>query len=264
GMERIFGPFFRRFNRLFQTGSKNYSRGVANILSHKLGTLIVYALLLAATFVVFRVVPPGFVPLQDKQYLVSFAQLPQGATLDRTEKVIREMSEIAMKEPGVESAVSFPGLSINGFINNPSTGIVFVTLKPFEERTSSNLSGVSISDSLQKKFSYINDAYISIFPPPPVQGLGTIGGFKLQIEDRADLGYNALDNALQNAMAKAKKWPELQGIFSSFKNNTPQLYVELDRTKAMQLGVDVQDVFDTLQIYLGSLYINDFNKFGRV
>jgi len=263
GMERVLGPFFRRFNRVFQTSSKNYSRGVGNILSHKLGAVAIYALLLAATFVVFRIVPPGFVPLQDKQYLVSFAQLPQGATLDRTEKVIREMSDIAMKEPGVESAVAFPGLSINGFINSPSAGIVFVTLKPFEERTSPNLSGFAISQKLQAKFAGIADAVIAIFPPPPVNGLGTIAGFKLQVEDRTDQGNEALNRVMGEIQAKAAKTPGLMMVFSNFNIRVPQLEAQVDRIKAMQLGVEVQDIFDTMQTYLGSIYVNDFNRFGR-
>ena len=263
GMDKILGPFFRRFNRVFQTGSKNYSRGVGNILSHKLGAIAVYALLLAATFVVFRVVPPGFVPLQDKQYLVSFAQLPQGATLDRTEKVIREMSDIAMKEPGVESAVAFPGLSINGFINSPSAGIVFVTLKPFEERTTRDLSGFAISQKLQAKFAGIGDAVIAIFPPPPVNGLGTIAGFKLQVEDRTDQGNETLNGVIGEIQAKAAKTPGLMGVFSNFNIRVPQLDAHVDRIKAMQLGVEVQDIFDTMQTYLGSIYVNDFNRFGR-
>jgi multidrug efflux pump len=263
GMDKILGPFFRRFNRVFQTGSKNYSRGVGNILSHKLGAIAVYALLLAATFVVFRVVPPGFVPLQDKQYLVSFAQLPQGATLDRTEKVIREMSDVAMKEPGVESAVAFPGLSINGFINSPSAGIVFVTLKPFEERTTRDLSGFAISQKLQAKFAGIGDAVIAIFPPPPVNGLGTIAGFKLQVEDRTDQGNEALNRVMGEIQAKAAQTPGLMAVFSNFNVRVPQLEARVDRIKAMQLGVEVQDIFDTMQTYLGSIYVNDFNRFGR-
>jgi multidrug efflux pump len=263
GMEKVLGPFFRRFNRVFQIGSKNYSRGVGNILSHKLGAVAIYALLLAATFVVFRVVPPGFVPLQDKQYLVSFAQLPQGATLDRTEKVIREMSDIAMKEPGVESAVAFPGLSINGFINSPSAGIVFVTLKPFEQRTTADLSGFAISQKLQAKFAGIGNAMIAIFPPPPVNGLGTIAGFKLQVEDRTDQGNEALDRVMGEIQAKAAKTPQLMAVFSNFNIRVPQLEASIDRIKAMQLGVEVQDIFDTMQTYLGSIYVNDFNRFGR-
>ncbi len=262
-MDFVLGPFFRLFNRVFQRSSQYYGGGVGRIVSWKALTFLVYLLLLATTYFFFQAVPPGFVPVQDKQYLVSFAQLPDGANLERTEKVIRQMSDIALKEPGVESAVAFPGLSINGFINSSSAGIVFVTLKPFEERTTPDLSGIAISHKLQQKYGSVKDAFIAIFPPPPVQGLGTIGGFKLQVEDRTDLGYEALDTAMKAVEGKAMQAPELAGVFTSYKINVPQLFVDLDRTKVMQLGVDVQDVFDTMQIYLGSLYINDFNKFGR-
>jgi multidrug efflux pump len=263
GMDAVLGPFFRRFNRVFQVGSNGYGRGVGGILSHKLGAVAIYAALLAATVLVFRTVPPGFVPLQDKQYLVSFAQLPQGATLDRAEQVIRQMSEIALKEPGVESAVAFPGLSINGFINSPSAGIVFETLKPFEERKSPALSGFAISQKLQAKFAGIGGAVIAVFPPPPVNGLGTIAGFKLQVEDRTDQGNQALNQVMADIRAKAAKAPQLAGVFSNFSIGVPQLNAHLDRTKAMQLGIEVQDVFDTMQTYLGSIYVNDFNRFGR-
>ncbi|HWK47609.1 MAG TPA: multidrug efflux RND transporter permease subunit [Stellaceae bacterium] len=262
-VDRLFGGFFKQFNRFFHRSSVVYGSGVNRMLKGKSVAILAYLLLLGAAYVGFQRVPPGFVPVQDKQYLVSFAQLPDGATLDRTEKVIRQMSDIALKEPGVESAVAFPGLSINGFINSASAGIVFVTLKPFEDRKSADLSGFAISHKLQQKYAGVQDAFIAIFPPPPVQGLGTIGGFKLQVEDRADLGYEALDAAMKQVVAKARQTPELAGIFTSYEINVPQLYADLDRTKAQQLGVDVQDVFDTMQIYLGSLYINDFNRFGR-
>jgi multidrug efflux pump len=173
------------------------------------------------------------------------------------------MNEIALKQPGVEHAIAFPGLSINGFTNSSNAGIVFVSLKPFEERTTPNLSGGAIAMQLNQKFAGIQDAFIAMFPPPPVQGLGTTGGFKLQIEDRAGLGYQALDAANKAFLAKAHQTPELAGLFSSFQINVPQLFADLDRAKAEQLGVSVTDVFDTLQIYLGSLYVNDFNAFGR-
>src|SRR5690606_14909058 len=222
-----------------------------------------YLALIAAAFGVMKAVPSGFVPAQDKQYLIGFAQLPDGATLDRTEDVIRRMSEIAMKHPGVESAVAFPGLSIAGFTNSASAGIVFATLKPFKERHSAELSGPAIAMSLNQQFAGIKDAFIAMFPPPPVSGLGTVGGFKLQIEDRAGLGYDALDAATNAFMAKAAQSPEITGLFTSFQVNVPQLYAEIDRTRARQLGVAVTDIFETMQIYLGSLYVNDFNKFGR-
>jgi multidrug efflux pump len=263
GMDKVLGPFFRGFNRVFQAGSSGYGRGVRNILSHKAAAVGIYVVLLAMTVFVFRAVPPGFVPLQDKQYLVSFAQLPQGATLERTEKVIRDMSDIAMREPGVQSAVAFPGLSINGFINSPSAGIVFVTLKPFEERTTPDLSGFAISQKLQMKYAGIRDATIAIFPPPPVNGLGQIAGFKLQVEDRTDQGDAVLARVMGEIQGKAAKTPGLFAVFSNFNIGVPQLYAHVDRTKAMQLGVEVQDIFDTMQTYLGSIYVNDFNRFGR-
>jgi multidrug efflux pump len=263
GMEKVLGPFFNQFNRLFHAGSGQYGRGVSGILARKSRAVMVYGALLVATVVGFRAVPPGFVPIQDKMYLVSFAQLPEGATLDRTESVIRKMSDIAAKEPGVDHAVAFPGLSINGFINSPSAGIVFVTLKPFDQRKSANLSGNAIAQRLQAKFAGINDAIIAIFPPPPVQGLGTIGGFKLEVEDRTDQGDVALNQVMAQVQMKAAKNPALQGVFSNFNTGVPQLFAHLDRTKAMQLGVSVQDVFDTMQTYLGSIYVNDFNRFGR-
>jgi len=263
GMDKTLGWFFRGFNRFFSRSSDAYGGGVRRILSRKTLMMAVYLVLVGLTAVLFRTVPGGFVPGQDKQYLVGFAQLPDAATLDRTEDVIRQMSEIALKHPGVQSAIAFPGLSINGFTNSSNAGIVFVTLKPFEERKDKSLGGAAIAMQLNGQFSGIKEAFIAMFPPPPVQGLGTIGGFKLQIEDRAGLGYKALNDATQAFMAKAGAAPELAGMFSSFQVNVPQLYADIDRTKARQLGVAVTDVFDTLQIYLGSSYVNDFNKFGR-
>lgn len=263
GMDKVFGRFFAGFNRLFSRGSENYSRGVKGAISRKAIMLGVYLVLVLATAGLFKAVPSGFVPGQDKQYLIGFAQLPDGATLDRTEDVIRKISDIAMKQPGVEHAIAFPGLSINGFTNSSNSGIVFLSLKPFDERRSADLSAGAIAGQLNGKFGGIQEAFIAMFPPPPVQGLGTTGGFKLQLEDRGSLGYAALDAATKAFMAKAYQTPELAGMFSSFQVNVPQLYADIDRTKARQLGVPVTDVFDTMQIYLGSLYANDFNKFGR-
>jgi multidrug efflux pump len=255
--------FFRAFNRYFGTASQAYGRGVTRVLSRKAVMMGVYLVLVAATGLLFKAVPGGFVPGQDKQYLIGFAQLPDGATLDRTEDVVRRMGEIVLKHPGVEHAVSFPGLSINGFTNSSNSGIVFAALKSFDERKSPQLSGGAIAGQLNQQFGAIPDAFIALFPPPPVQGLGTTGGFKLQLEDRASLGYAALDTATKGFLAKAYQTPELAGIFSSYQVNVPQLYADVDRTKARQLGVPITEVFDAMQIYLGSLYVNDFNKFGR-
>jgi multidrug efflux pump len=262
-MDKTLGWFFRGFNRFFGRSSEAYGGGIRRILSRKAAMMAVYLVLVGLTAVLFRTVPSGFVPGQDKQYLVGFAQLPDAATLDRTEDVIRKMSEIALKHPGVQTAIAFPGLSINGFTNSSNAGIVFVTLKPFEERKDPSMAGAAIAMQLNGQFASIKEAFIAMFPPPPVAGLGTIGGFKLQIEDRAGLGYKALDEATKAFMAKAAAAPEIAGLFSSFQVNVPQLYADIDRTKARQLGVAVTDVFETLQIYLGSSYVNDFNKFGR-
>jgi multidrug efflux pump len=255
--------FFRGFNKYFGVAAAAYSRSVGGVLSRKSLMMGIYVALLLVTGVLFRAVPDGFVPQQDKQYLIGFAQLPDGATLDRTEDVMRRMGEIMMKQPGVENAVGFPGLSINGFTNSSNSGIVFAALKSFDERKHPSLSGGAIAGQLNKQFAAIQDAFIVIFPPPPVQGLGTTGGFKLYLEDRASLGYEALDQATKAFLMKAYQTPELAGLFSTYQVNVPQLYADIDRTKARQLGVPVTDVFETMQIYLGSLYVNDFNKFGR-
>ncbi|WP_088347075.1 MULTISPECIES: efflux RND transporter permease subunit [Rhodomicrobium] len=259
----IFGWLFRGFNAVFRHGSERYSGGVRRIISHRVMVMAVYALMLASTVVLFRTVPPGFVPGQDKQYLVGFAQLPDGATLDRTEEVIRRMGDIALKQPGVTHAVAFPGLSINGFTNSSNSGIVFAVLAPFEERKTPELSGGAIAMQLNQKYAAIQDAFIAMFPPPPVQGLGQIGGFKFNIEDRAGQGYEALNEVTKAFLAKAATAPEITGLFSSFQVNVPQLFADVDRTRARQLGVPLTEIFDALQIYLGSLYVNDFNKFGR-
>ena len=262
-LDATLGWLFRGFNAVFHRGTTAYTGGVKGVLSRKAAGFGVYLVLIAAAFGVLKAVPSGFVPAQDKQYLIGFAQLPDGATLDRTEEVIRRMSEIAMKHPGVEHAVAFPGLSIAGFTNSSSAGIVFATLKPFKDRRAPELAGPAIAMALNGEYSGIKDAFIAMFPPPPVSGLGTVGGFKLQIEDRVGLGYAALDQAKAAFLAKAAQAPELTGLFTSFQINVPQLYAEIDRTRARQLGVAVTDIFDTMQIYLGSLYVNDFNRFGR-
>jgi len=263
-MNRLFGGFFRGFNKVFKRGSTAYGRGVRGVLGHRTMMLGVYAVLVGATVLVTQIVPGGFVPAQDKEYLIAFAQLPTGATLDRTERVIREMGDIVAQQPGVEHAVAFPGLSVNGFTNSSSAGIVFVSLKPFKDRGSRALSAGAIAGALNQKFGGIKDAFVAVFPPPPVLGLGTLGGFKLQLEDRGALGYTQLEKATEAFIKRAQTAPELGPLFTSYQINVPQLNVDLDRVKAKQLGIPVTDVFQTMQVYLGSLYVNDFNRFGRV
>jgi len=263
GIERAFGWLFHPFNRLFHRGSERYVGGVRRVLGKGKLALVVYAGLIGLTWLGFSHVPTGFVPSQDKQYLVAFAQLPDAASLDRSENVIRRMSAIALKQPGVEHAVAFPGLSINGFTNSTNSGIVFVTLKPFEDRRSADLSAGAIAGALNQKFAGIQDAYIAVFPPPPVMGLGTIGGFRMQIEDRSDRGFDELYKQTQELIAASRKEPALAGLFSSFQVAVPQVDADVDREKAKAEGVNLGDVYQTMQAYLGSLYVNDFNRFGR-
>jgi multidrug efflux pump len=262
-LNRLLGGFFGPFNRFFARFSARYVGLVGRVVRAAGVALFIYGGLIGLTYLGFAHTPSGFVPPQDKQYLVAFAQLPDAATLDRTEAVIRRMSEAALKQPGVEHAVAFPGLNINGFTNSPNSGIVFVTLKPFDERKSKDLTASAITAALNQQYGKIQDAFIAVFPPPPVNGLGTIGGFRMQIEDRGGLGFEELYKQTQNLIAKGNQTPELQGLFSSFQVNVPQVDADVDREKAESQGVSVQGLFDTMQVYLGSLYINDFNAFGR-
>ncbi|MEM6583315.1 MAG: multidrug efflux RND transporter permease subunit [Pseudomonadota bacterium] len=263
-LNKLFGVWlFAPFNRLFKRSANLYQSGIQKLARYSVVVLLIYGGLMGLTWLQFDSTPTGYVPTQDKQYLVSFAQLPEAASLDRTDEVIREMSRLALDHPGVESAVAFPGLNINGFTNSTSSGIVFVTLKPFDERNDPVLSAGSIAESLNGQYRAIQDAFIAIFPPPPVQGLGTIGGFKLQIQDRNNLGYDALFNITQEVAQKANGDPALAGVFSTFQIGVPQLDLDVDRIKAKRQGIAINDAFDTLQIYLGSMYANDFNLFGR-
>ncbi|MBS0288869.1 MAG: efflux RND transporter permease subunit [Proteobacteria bacterium] len=259
-MDDKLGWLFRPFNHYFKVGAQAYHERVTGILKHKTLTMGIYLLLIGITVLIFKQVPMGYIPAQDKQYLIGFAQLPEGASLDRTEDVIRRMSDIVLKTSGVEHAVEFAGLSINGFSVSSNAGIVFVTLKPFKER---KFSAQEIAQQLNGQFAAIQDAFVMLLPPPPILGLGTTGGFKLQIEDRGELGDEALFQVVQAIQGQAWQTPGLAGVFSGFQINVPQLYVDVDRTKAKQLGIPISSIFDTMQIYLGSLYVNDFNKFGR-
>lgn len=263
-LDKLFGRFvFRPFNRLFARGGQSYGKAVAKIIRFGGITGVLYLGLLGLTGGIFANTPTGYVPQQDKQYLVAFAQLPDAASLERTEAVIKQMSDIALKHPGVAHSVAFPGLSINGFTNSPNAGIVFTPLKDFSERQDPSLSAGAIAADLNAQFAGIQDAFIAIFPPPPVQGLGTIGGFRLQLEDKANLGYEELYKVTMAVQMKAWQTPALAGVFSGYQVNVPQLDLDVDRAKAKAQGVSLDNLFATLQGYLGGTYANDFNQFGR-
>jgi len=262
-IDKGLGWIFRPFNRFFERASHRYVDGVAVAVKRTPLVLVLFAGLIVLTAWSFWRMPTGFVPAQDKYYLVGIVQLPSGSSLDRTDAVTKQMVDIALKEPGVETVVSFPGLSVNGFVNMPNTAVMFAMLKPFEERVDAGLSAQKIAGSLNQKYMGLREGFVGIFPPPPVPGLGVIGGYKLMIEDRAGRGYSELEAATQKFLAEARKQPELAGLFTSYQTNVPQLDVDVDRARAKWLGLDLGHVFSTLQANLGSVYVNDFNAFGR-
>ena len=263
-LNKLFGRWlFKPFNRVFDRGAKGYEKLVKKLIRMSFIVMIGYVALVGGTIKLFDAVPGGFIPQQDKQYLVAIAQLPDAASLDRTEDVLRQMQQIALEVPGVANTVAFPGLSVNGFTNSPNSGIVFTPLDAFEDRTDPSKSAMAIAAQLNQRFAAIDEAFVAVFPPPPIQGLGTTGGFKLQIEDRANKGFEALFNSLQTVIGKAQQDPALMGLYSSFRIQVPQMDIDIDREQALIQGIPLDEVFNALQIYLGSVYVNDFNMFGR-
>ena len=265
GLDAVLGWFFRGFNKFFDRAARLYGWAVGRLLRVSVVVVVlVYLGLVWLTGVVFSKVPTGFIPQQDKQYLVAFGQLPDGASLERTEKVIKRMAEIARETPGVVASVSFPGLSINGFVNSSNSGIAFISLDDFENRKTTETSGAAIAKKIQARlFAEIPDALVIVVSPPAVNGLGSSGGFRLQIQDRGNLGYSELYRVTQEVLAKARQHPSISTPFSTFQVNVPQLFADVNRVKAKAQGVNLQELYATLQIYLGSLYVNDFNRFGR-
>jgi hydrophobe/amphiphile efflux-1 (HAE1) family protein len=265
GINRVLGRFFALFNRVFERASDGYGHGVRRITAIRGTVLGIFVLLLICTWGIFQIVPGGFIPPQDKQYLIGIVQLPDAASLDRTESVVRRMSQLAKETPGVDHVIGFSGLSVQGFVNLSNTAVLFFPLKPFGERTTKELSAGAIAGALNRKFSAIQEAVIFAVPPPPVQGLGTTGGFKLYIQDRSAHGYDELARVTNEVLNKARQQHELNpyATYTTFQNNVPQLFADVDRVKAKRQGVPLSNVFDTLQAYLGSVYINDFNRFGR-
>jgi len=265
GMDGVFGGFFRWFNRWFGRRSEGYGRSVTRILQRKTIAMIVYAGLLTLTVLLFTRIPSGFVPAPDKQYLIGIAQLPAGASLDRTEAVIRRMSDIALKVPGIVDAVAFPGLSIAGFSAAPNEGIVFFALDDFEKRRKRDLSKSAILGKVNGAIQQIEGARMFVVPPPAVDGLGNAGGFKIQVQDKRGLGEQALFGAVWGTLGQVYGNPK-SGIstpYSTYDINVPQLYANVDRVRAKQMGINLGDIYDTMQVNLGSLYINDFTRFGK-
>ncbi|UYG04500.1 efflux RND transporter permease subunit [Halomonas sp. LR3S48] len=256
----LFGWLFRPFNRFFGASSERYQRGVTRSLRRRGVVFAVYALLLVGTGTMFQLVPGGFIPTQDKMYLIGGAKLPEGASLDRTEAVIRRMTDLALETDGVSSAVAFPGLNPLQFTNTPNTGTVFFGLDPFEARSR---SAEEIVAELNGKFGGLQEAFSFAFTPPAILGIGSGSGFSLFIQDRAGLGYGELQQAVDGFSGALMQAPGMGYPITSYQSNVPQLDLHVDRVKAKTQGVALTDLFETLQVYLGSVYVNDFNRFGR-
>ena len=258
-IDRLFGWLFRPFNRLFQTGSHRYQGAVSKALGRRGAVFVVYAVLLVATGLMFKAVPPGFIPTQDKGYLIAGVKLPEGASIARTDALLRQVTDIAMKTEGVEHTISFPGLNALQFTNTPNTGVAFLSLKPFGERR----SAAEINAEINQKIAGLQEGFSFSMMPPPILGLGNGNGYQLFVEDRSGAGFGALQNAVQAMQGTVAQTPGMSFPITSYQANVPQLDAEVDRVKAKAQGVPLTELFDTLQTYLGSAYVNDFNQFGR-
>ena len=260
----LLGWLFRLFNKGFDYTTNGYGKAVSVFCRRAVIVMVIYGGLLMLTGKVFQTVPSGFIPGQDQGYLLAFAQLPDGASLDRTQKVITEAGRLAREVPGVKATVEFPGFNPLVGANLSNAGAMYISLNDFSDREhDANKSANAIMGQIYGKFAAITDARVLVLPPPPVSGLGNSGGFKMMIQDRTSLGLNPLAGTAFRMMVNGSQTPGLAAAFTTFTTNVPQLQVDVDRTKAKSMGVALSDVYETLQICLGSLYVNDFNRFGR-
>ncbi len=262
-LARPVAAFFEGFNRGFEWLSERFGRLTARLIRLSGMMLVAYALLIGLTGWQFSRAPTGFIPELDQGYLITVLQLPPGASLARTDAVVRKATQIILETPGVEHAVAFSGLDGATLTNAPNAGAIFTPMKPFAEREAQGLSANAILASLRQRLSTIEDAFVITIAPPPVAGIGNAGGFKMMLQDQAGLGPAALQAAAQDLAAKANQTPGLVGVFSPFSAGTPTVFADIDRVKAEKLGVSPDKVFEAMQVYLGSAYINDFNYLGR-
>ena len=260
----VLGKFFGAFNRFFDWVTQAYGKTVGWCLRLSAIALVVYVGLLGLTGLGMARIPSGFVPIQDKGYLIANVQLPDSASLERTVEAIAKVEQIALETPGVAHTVAIPGQSFVLNANSSNYGSLFIPLKPFHERKGAEESGEGILKRLRTRLAQeVPEARVLVFGPPAVRGLGNAGGFKLMVEATGDVNYDALQAQADNLAAKGNQQPGLVGLFDGFRARTPQLYVDVDREKVKTTGAPLTDVFDALQAYLGSYYVNDFNRFGR-
>jgi multidrug efflux pump subunit AcrB len=260
----VLGFLFGGFNRWFDRMTSLYGRGVGRTLRLSTMVLVIYAGLLGMTCWQFQRTPTGFIPQQDKGYLLLNVQLPDSASVERTQRAMARIERLAHEMPGVEHTVGLSGQSLVLNANAPNLGSMYILLKPFEERHDTKLSADAIAKSLEERCrEEVRGAIVSAFGAPPIDGLGTTGGFKLIVEDRGNLGLDQLQRFSEKVVAAGNKTDGLTGLFNSSGANTPWLWLEIDRTKCAFHGVQVSDIFNTLQVYLGSYYVNNFNEYGR-
>jgi len=258
------GAFFNLFNRVFDFSSRAYAGIVRRAVRIGALVLVLYVGLIGLTWYGFKIVPTGFVPPQDQGYFIIAGQLPDGASLARTDAVVQQITKIALETPGIRSAVAFVGFSGATRTNNTNAAAVFVGLEDARDRAKRGLQADVLLADLRHRLGVIDEGFVFAIPPPPVPGIGSGGGFKMQIQDRGGAGLRALATVVEEVVAKANATPGLVQVFSTFRADSPQLFVDIDRTKATMLGVPISSVFETLQTYLGSTYVNDFNYLGRV
>jgi multidrug efflux pump len=262
-MSAPFTMFFDGFNKVFERLSSGYGLLTRRLLRVSVVMLLIYGGLIGLTYLQFARAPSGFIPPLDRGYFIAAISLPPGASLDRTDATVRRASEILLSRPGVGHAVSFAGFDGATFTNAPNSGVVFVTLKPFEERVKAGLRTDAILNDLRAQMQALREAFVLVIPPPSVPGIGTGGGFKLYVQDRAGRGPRALEQAVGGILGPANHTPGLVQVFTLFNTSTPQIYADIDRTKAEMLGVPITRFFDSLSTYMGSTYVNDFNILGQ-
>src|SRR5437764_2172395 len=259
-IERLLGWLFRPFNRFFKASSDTYQGAVSRTLGRRGVVFVVYVVLLAATGLMFNAVPRGFIPTQDKLYLIAGVKLPEGSSLERTDAVLQRMMDVALGTDGVAHVIGLTGFNPTQQTNTPNYAVAFPILKPFNER---HRSAKEIAADIQAEIAKIKEGFAFVLNPPPVLGLGQGAGYSLFVEDRVDAGYGALQQAANALQTAAAKTPGMGFPFVGYQSNVPQLDIQVDRVKAKAQGVALTNLFETLQVYLGSSYVNDFNLFGR-
>ncbi len=263
-LDRLFGWFFNAFNHFFERFSGAYAKLVGRLIRITAVVLILYVALNGFNFLAFAKVPAGFIPPQDQGYLILYSQLPDAASVSRSKAVVKQASDIITSTEGVEHVVGYAGWSLLSGSSQSNVATMFARLESFEQRAGDpNKEVDAVIKNLQQRLAQIPDAYTAVFAPPPVRGMSSVGGFKLQIQDRSNAGSDELKRVNAEMIAQGNQQPGLIGLFTTFRADVPQLYLDVDRSRVKAMDVELKDVFDTLQIYLGSLYINDFNSFGR-